>query len=110
MVRNVIHSYTRYHIRTSARVYFRVCSKVNIMSKKIVAIGAGLASVGAMFVPFFAHAAADATIVNAATDTATALKENAVGSLVAALPIIVLIGALVLGIRITWRFARGMAR
>jgi len=53
-----------------------------------------------------AFAAADAGIVDMATDTATAVSENVTASLLAAAPF----AAAVLAITIVWRKVRGMVR
>lgn len=65
-----------------------------------------MSTLGTLIAPFVAFAAADQDVIDAATSTATTMKENLVDSISAALPIVIIAGVLVLAIFVVWRLGR----
>jgi len=65
-------------------------------------LGLGLATLGAMALPFASHAAADPTVVNTAGDVATSVKENAVGIVTQADVLVALVALPALFFAIRW--------
>lgn len=73
------------------------------MFKKFAIIGSSL---GALLIAPVAFAAADADVINAATTTATTMKENIVGAIIPSLPLVIAAGILILAVMVVWRLGK----
>lgn len=81
------------------------------MSKKIALYGAGLATtIGSLMLGATCFAAADQDVIDAATTTASTMKENLTGAIIPSLPYLIAAGILVLAIVVVWRLGKSFVR
>jgi len=75
--------------------------------KKYASVGVGL--MGSL-IGLSALAAADEELTNATTAVATSMKENVMASLIAALPVVIIPGLLIIGAFLIWKFGKKFVR
>lgn len=77
------------------------------MTDKIKKFGITISTIlGSLVLGASAFAAADPEITNAASTTATTMKENVVSAVTTALPIVIVAGVLILSVLVVWRLGK----